>query len=148
MGVYGRGLEKLNFQVFRFLGISGLRDRSWRILRKISVPNDPFLWRLLTAVSRKLGTEDFLLNVWRIPRCSFSQHRSYSFKGVILLLILWSGKTAPWNSPNFEQKIFRTKFAGHGGRRRHKNGSFGTEFFRRIRPEKSRSPEIPKKQKT
>ena len=23
-------------------------------------------------MSRKLGTEDFLLNVWRIPRCSFS----------------------------------------------------------------------------
>ena len=51
----------VGFQVFRLLGTSRLRDRSWRILRKISVPNDPFLWRLLTAVSRKLGTEDFLL---------------------------------------------------------------------------------------
>ena len=63
----------VGFQVFSFLGISVLRDRSWGILRKISIPNDPFLWRLLTAVSRKLGTEDFLLNVWRIPRCSFSR---------------------------------------------------------------------------
>ena len=26
-------------------------------------------------MSRKLGTEDFLLKVWRIPRCSFSRSR-------------------------------------------------------------------------
>ena len=52
-------MTPFGFQDSRFGGISGLRDRSWRILRKISVPNDPFLWRLLTAVSRKLGTEDF-----------------------------------------------------------------------------------------
>ena len=52
-------MTPFGFQVFRFLGISGLRDRSWRILRKISVRNDPFLWRLLTAVSWKLGMEDF-----------------------------------------------------------------------------------------
>ena len=78
----------MEFQVFRFLGISGLRDRSWRILRKISVPNDPFLWRLLTAVSRKLGTEDFLLNVWRIPRCSFSRSKITGIIAVILVLFL------------------------------------------------------------
>ena len=63
-------------------------------------------------------------------------------------IIFGTGNTAPWNSPNVEQKIFRTKFSAHGGRRRHKNGSFGTEFFRRIRPERPRSPEIPKKRKT
>ena len=34
-------------QLFRFGGIFGLRDLSWRILRKISVPNAPFSWRLV-----------------------------------------------------------------------------------------------------
>ena len=47
-----------------------------------------------------------------------------------------------------EQKIFRTKFSGHGGRRRHRNGAFGTENFRRIRQNRSWSSEIPKKRKT
>ena len=29
-------------------------------------------------MSSKLGTEDFLLKVWRIPRCSFSRSKNYS----------------------------------------------------------------------
>ena len=33
---------KIDFQLFRFLRVFGLRDRSRRILRKISVPNAPF----------------------------------------------------------------------------------------------------------
>ena len=40
-------------------------------LRKKSVSNPPFSWRLLPPVSRKFGTQDFLLNVWRNPRCDF-----------------------------------------------------------------------------
>ena len=62
---------KIDFHLFLFWGICGLRDRDWRILRKISVPNAPFSWRLLPPASRKFGTQDFLLNVWRIPRCRF-----------------------------------------------------------------------------
>ena len=67
----------LVFRFSVFWGISGLRDRSWRILRKIPVPNDPFSWRLLPPVSRKFGTQDFLLNVWRLL-CSFSRSKNYS----------------------------------------------------------------------
>ena len=39
-------------------------------------------------------------------------------------------------------------FRDAGGRRRHENGAFGTEIFRRIRQERSRSPKIPPKRKT
>ena len=63
--------EKLIFSFSVLGGVFGLRDPSWRILRKISIPNAPFSWRLLPPASRKFGTQDFLLNVWRIPRCSF-----------------------------------------------------------------------------
>ena len=65
----------VGFQVFRFLGISGLRDFSGRILRKNSVPNDPFLWRLLPPCSANLVRKIFCSQVWRIPRCSFSRSR-------------------------------------------------------------------------
>ena len=64
MGVQGRGLEKLNFQVFRFVGISRLRNRSWPrppglILRKKSVPNAPFSWRLLPPCVPKIWCARF-----------------------------------------------------------------------------------------
>ena len=49
----------VGFQVFCFLGISGLRDFSGRILRKNSVPNDPFLWRLLPPCSANLVRKIF-----------------------------------------------------------------------------------------
>ena len=49
----------VGFQVFCFLGISGLRDFSGRILRKISVPNDPFLWRLLPPCPANLVRKIF-----------------------------------------------------------------------------------------
>ena len=49
----------VGFQVFRFLGISGLRDFSGRILRKNSVPNDPFLWRLLPPCPANLVRKIF-----------------------------------------------------------------------------------------
>ena len=49
----------VGFQVFCFLGISGLRDFSGRILRKNSVPNDPFLWRLLPPCPANLVRKIF-----------------------------------------------------------------------------------------
>ena len=65
----------VGFQVFCFLGISGPRDFSGRILRKNSVPNDPFLWRLLPPCPANLVRKIFCSQVWRIPRCSFSRSR-------------------------------------------------------------------------
>ena len=65
-------IPRCTFQLFHFSRLFQLWDLSWWILWKISVPNAPFSWRLLPPVSRKFGTQDFLLNVWRIPRCSFS----------------------------------------------------------------------------
>ena len=56
-----------------------------------------------------------------------------------------TSKTAPWNWPKSWAKILRTTFAAQGSRRRHENGAFGTEIFRRIRQEGSRSPNPPPK---
>ena len=54
---------KINLEFFRFRGIFGLRDLSWRILRKISVPNAPFSGLLVpppsATVVRKLFTKLF-----------------------------------------------------------------------------------------
>ena len=41
------------------MGISRLRGRSGRILRKISVPDDPFLWRLLPPCPENLVRKIF-----------------------------------------------------------------------------------------
>ena len=51
-------------------------------------------------------------------------------------------KTAPWNSSKSWVNILRTTVAEWGWTRRHENGAFGTEIFRRIRQEGSRSPKI------
>ena len=52
-------------------------------------------------------------------------------------------KTAPWNSSKSWVKFLRTTVTEWGWTRRHENGAFGTEIFRRIRQEGSRSPKIP-----
>ena len=59
----GTGFIIRNCGFFHFGGIFGLRDPSWRILRKISVPNAPFSWRLVhphsVTVVRKIFTQLF-----------------------------------------------------------------------------------------
>ena len=50
-------------------------------------------------------------------------------KVLILREIFRTGKTAPWNSPKSWVNILRTTVAALGGRRRHGNGGFGTDFF-------------------
>ena len=47
------------FRISVFLGISGLRHCSGRILRKISVPNDPFVWRRLPPCPANLVRKIF-----------------------------------------------------------------------------------------
>ena len=129
-------------------------------------------------MSQKLGTEDFLLNAWRIPRCSLANSKVilsllmitsilppktgiiigyYSWWLVVggrrklenlLLGKLNTNKKIQNPISTFFSKSSVPSFRDTAVRRRHKNGSFGTEIFRRIRHERSRSPEIPKKRKT
>ena len=62
-------------EVFRFSVVGGFPGSGTvpsGFYGKFQYQTTRFLWRLLTAVSRKFGTQDFFLNVWRIPRCSFN----------------------------------------------------------------------------
>ena len=71
-------------------------------------------------------------------------------KGCYFLILDGTGKTsktAPWNWPKSWAKILRTTVAAGVGTRRHENGAFGTEIFRRIRLGRSWGTEMAKKRK-
>ena len=67
------------FRISVFWWISGLRDFSGRILRKNSVPNDPFLWRLLPPCPENLVRKIFCSTFREfqgavLPKVQFSRH--------------------------------------------------------------------------
>ena len=72
---------------------------------------------------------------------------------IIIIIILFrktcktrkTGKTATWNWAKSWVKNFRTTVAREAGARRHENGGFGTDFFRRIRERGRGGAKSPKK---